>query len=73
MPTGKVKFFCEKGYGFIRPDAPGDDVFIHAKALQKANPPIDSVQEGDYIAYELEPGRNGRPAAGKVRLLARHS
>jgi CspA family cold shock protein len=73
MPTGQVKFFCEKGYGFIKPDAPGDDVFIHATALQKANPPIKILQEGDHIAYELESGRNGRPAAGKIRLLPKRS
>ena len=72
MPTGQVKFFSEKGYGFIQPDAPGADVFVHASALQKANPPITALHEGDRLSYELEEGRNGRPAAGKVRLLARH-
>jgi cold shock protein len=69
MPTGTVKFFGDKGYGFIRPDAPGDDVFIHARALQKAVPPIIQLEEGDRLSYELGEGRDGRPAAKNVKLL----
>jgi cold shock protein len=72
MPTGSVKFFnTDKGFGFIRPDAPGDDVFIHARALQKSVPPIIGIEEGDRLSYELGEGRDGRPAAKNVKLLAK--
>lgn len=71
MPIGQVKFFkVDKGYGFIRPEVPGDDIFLHVSALGKANPPIKVIHEGDFLSYEIEDGRKG-PAAGKVRLLAR--
>ena len=37
MPTGTVKFYNEqKGYGFIAPDGGGNDVFVHATALERA-------------------------------------
>ena len=73
MPTGRIKFFnTDKGYGFITPDAPGSDVFIHIKSLLNSNPTISAVNEGDRISYELEPGRDGRPAAGRIKLLARN-
>ena len=38
---GAIKMFKEdKGFGFIKPDVPGADVFFHVSALQ----------EGDEIA-----------------------
>ena len=54
--TGTLKWFnTQKGYGFIKPDDGGSDVFLHITALQRAN--IGDVKEGDALEYALEDNR----------------
>jgi CspA family cold shock protein len=37
VPSGTVKWFNEeRGYGFIKPDNSGRNVFVHVKEVQKA-------------------------------------
>lgn len=68
MPTGTVKWFnATKGYGFIEPDEGGNDVFVHISAVQRAG--MDGLNEGQKISYELEPGRNGKTAAGDLKAV----
>lgn len=69
MPQqGVVKFFnTEKGYGFIKPDDGGRDIFVHVTAVERAGLP--GLAEGQRIAFEIEPDKKGKgPKA--VELVA---
>ena len=64
MATGTVKFFNEtKGFGFIKYNETGQDVFVHVTGL------IDEVRENDKVEFEVEQGRKGLNAV-KVRRVA---
>lgn len=57
--TGTVKFFnVSKGYGFITNDETGQDIFVHATALNGVE-----LNEGDKVEYVEEEGRKGMVAA----------
>jgi cold shock protein len=66
--TGTVKFFnAAKGFGFIKPEQGGNDVFVHATALERAG--IRALNEGDRVTFVLEDDRRGRgKQAGQVEL-----
>ena len=67
MPTGKIKMFNEdKGFGFIKPDDGGDDVFFHVTALREG----DSIAKGNTVAFEIgvDP-KSGKTKAVSVDLL----
>lgn len=59
MASGFVIWFNRfKGYGFIRPEGGGKDVFVHVSAVEAAG--LSALVEGQEIGYELT------TAAGKV-------
>ncbi len=67
MVMGTVKWFnATKGYGFIKPDGGGQDVFIHISAVEKAG--YASLVEGARISYELVTGRSGKTSAENLRI-----
>ena len=68
MPTGTVKFFNgEKGYGFIKPDDGGRDIFVHVTAIEEAG--LATLAEGQPLSYEVEPDRKGKgPKAVALKL-----
>jgi len=54
MQTGTVKFFnAEKGFGFIKPDDGGEDIFVHSSGL------IDIIKENDKVKFTVERGKKG--------------
>jgi CspA family cold shock protein len=56
---GVVKFFnTERGYGFIKPDDGGRDVFVHITAVERAN--MKSLNEGQRISFDVEPDKKGK-------------
>jgi CspA family cold shock protein len=57
--TGVVKFFNgERGYGFIKPDDGGRDVFVHITAVEQAG--LKSLSEGQRISFDVEPDKKGK-------------
>jgi cold shock protein len=57
--TGTVKFFNgERGYGFIKPDDGGSDVFVHITAVERAG--FNELTEGQRITFDVEPDKKGK-------------
>jgi CspA family cold shock protein len=67
MTQGTVKWFnAEKGFGFITPEAGGQDVFVHYSAIQSDG--YRSLDEGQQVEFEVGQGQKG-PQAEQVRPL----
>jgi len=61
MNSGTVKWFNnKKGFGFITPEAGGDDVFVHFSAISMEG--FKSLEEGQKVTYEVEQGDKGAQA-----------
>jgi CspA family cold shock protein len=69
MQQGAVKSYkAEKGYGFIKPDSGGADIFVHISAVEQAGLP--GLTEGQRIGYDIEPDKKGKgPKAVNLRPL----
>ena len=67
MPTGKIKMFNEdKGFGFIKPDDGGVDVFFHVSALRDG----DEISQGKAVNFEMGVDKkSGKPQAVSVDLV----
>ncbi|MET0528494.1 MAG: cold-shock protein [Microvirga sp.] len=67
MITGTVKFYNDqKGFGFIQPDSGGQDVFVHATALERAG--IRGLREGQKVTFDTaEDSRNGKVAVNNIQ------
>ena len=67
MAIGTVKWFNPvKGFGFITPDEGGSDAFVHISAVERAG--LSTLQEGQRVNYELQPGRNGKSSAENLAI-----
>lgn len=63
MKTGLVKFYSEgKGFGFIKMDDSGEEIFVHATGL------IDKIRQDDKVSFEVTEGKKG-PNAINVKKI----
>ncbi|WP_275783853.1 cold-shock protein [Pararhizobium gei] len=57
--TGIVKFFnTDKGFGFIKPDNGGADIFVHISAVQASG--LNALSENQKVSFDTEPDRRGK-------------
>ncbi|MCZ4588216.1 cold-shock protein (plasmid) [Rhodococcus opacus] len=64
---GIVKWFNgEKGFGFIKPDDGGADLFVHFSEI--AGSGFKSLEENQRVEFEVGQGQKG-PQAQNVRPL----
>lgn len=64
---GSIYFIQNNSYGFITVDSDPDTVFFHKNDL--INCSIRQLEEGDVVEFEMTSGRDGKPAAAKVRKV----
>lgn len=61
-----MTYFEEKGFGFLRPENGGKDIFFHVSRLQQAQP--TDLVPGTKVLFELGMDRNGKIAASALWL-----
>jgi cold shock protein len=61
-----VTYFEAKGFGFLRPDDGGRDIFFHISRLAEGL--ATDLKPGTRVLYELGMDRTGKMAASSVRI-----
>ena len=61
-----VTYFEAKGFGFLRPDDGGRDIFFHVSRLVEGL--ATDLRPGTRVMYELGMDRTGKMAASSIRI-----
>jgi len=61
-----VTYFEAKGFGFLRPDDGGRDIFFHVSRLVEGL--ATDLRPGTRVVYELGMDRTGKMAASSIRI-----
>ena len=69
MLKGTIAKLTDRGFGFIKTEE-GVDFFFHRNELEGVE--FNNLSEGQEVEFEKSQGRDGRPAAVKVRLTEIH-
>jgi len=65
--TGTIKWYHrKKGYGFVTPDAGGEDVFLHHSALQRSYQA--RIDTGDRVTFAVEQRQKGPSAVDVTQI-----
>ena len=67
MPIGTIRRLMDRGYGFIMVEQ-GEDLFFHRSQIKDMD--FYSLREGQEVEFEVGKGRDGRPQAMEIRLVA---
>ena len=67
QPGAVVTYFEAKGFGFLRPDDGGRDIFFHVSRLAEGL--ATDLRPGTRVVYELGMDRTGKMAASSVRIV----
>jgi len=63
MKTGTVKFYNEaKGFGFIKMDETGEEIFVHATGVTQ------QIRQDDKVSFDVTEGKKG-PNAVNVKKI----
>ncbi|CAO2831308.1 unnamed protein product [Amaranthus hypochondriacus] len=62
---GEVRWFSDtKGYGFIKPEGDGEDLFVHHSSIKSEG--YRSLTEGEIVEYTFSVGDDDKPKAVDV-------
>lgn len=68
MNIGTVQSYDgRRGFGFIRPESGGKDIFVDIKALDRAG--LGGLVAGQKIEFDRHRDDFGRATAGNLRLV----